>query len=176
MQNLAGQTFNYTFCNTSYEGEYRYAWDEDCVDCSGGLCGNNFAVNKGGVEPSIGNAMFYLGLLAILILFLVGTIYIFFESENLLARVGMIGLGYLLLIAISFIGWNVASDFITSAPFLISMLRILFFVLIAGLFPLVIGGFAWYVLMLFKIKEIERLMTKGFSFEDAERRQGRKYK
>jgi len=52
MQNIAGQTFNYTFCNTTALGEYKYLWDENCVDCSGGLCGNNFEVTLSGVKKS----------------------------------------------------------------------------------------------------------------------------
>jgi hypothetical protein len=56
------------------------------------------------------------------------------------------------------------------------MFRILFWILIVGLFPLVIGGFAYYLIMLFRIKEIERLMGKGMSEEDAQRRQSKKYK
>jgi hypothetical protein len=48
--------------------------------------------------------------------------------------------------------------------------------LVVGMFPLVIGAFAWYVLMLFKIKEIERLMSKGMDMGEAEKRQGRKFK
>jgi len=46
MQHLAGQTFNYSFCNTSEIGAYTYIWDESCVDCSGGLCGNDFRSGK----------------------------------------------------------------------------------------------------------------------------------
>jgi len=97
----------------------------------------------------------------------------FINFNNLLNRVGMIGIGYLLLIAITFISWQMASDFLLSAQFLVSMLRILFIVLMVGAFPLLIGAFAWYVLMLFKIKEIERLMGKGFSEQEARRRTSR---
>jgi hypothetical protein len=37
-------------------------------------------------------------------------------------------------------------------------------------FPLLIGAFAWYVIMLFQIKEIQTLMDKGFSEDEARRR------
>jgi len=148
-----------------------------CVDGTSSFSDEGFYdVTPNGQQATIGTSIFYVGLLLILVIFLIGTVVIFMETSNLLAKVGMFGLGYLLLIAITFISWNMAGDFLTSSPFLISMLRILFFVLIIGLFPLVLGGFVWYFLMLFKIKEIDRLMTKGFSFEDAERRTGRKYK
>jgi hypothetical protein len=98
------------------------------------------------------------------------------ESENLLVRVGSFGVSYILLVGITFIGWNMAKDFLTSAPMISEILRILFFVFMIGAFPILIGAFAWYVIMLFKIKEIDRLMTKGVSYKEAERRQGAKYK
>ncbi len=86
------------------------------------------------------------------------------------------GFAYLLLISITFIAWNMAKDFLTSSPFLIEMMRIVFFILLAGAFPLLVGMFAYYLILVFKIKEIERLMSKGFSYDEAERRTGKKYR
>jgi hypothetical protein len=60
MQHLSGQDFNYTFCNTSYLGEYDYSWNEDCVDCSGGLCGNKFEITPSGNTLSTGESIIYL--------------------------------------------------------------------------------------------------------------------
>jgi hypothetical protein len=165
----SGTFYNYTFCDTNFTGQY-------IVNGHGDLGGNDevwnykFNITPNGEDTSLGKAIFYIGLLLILVIFLIGTVTLFMENENLLAKVGMLGLGYLLLIAITFIGWSMARDFITSAPFLVEMLRILFFVLIIGLFPLLIGAFAWYIIMITKIKEIQRLMDKGFSEEDAQRR------
>jgi hypothetical protein len=122
-----------------------------------------------------GEAIVYFGLNGVLLLFLAGCFLIFLNYDNLLARVGSLGMGYLLLIAVSFVSWQMASDFITSA-FLIEMFRIIFLVLMIGAFPLLIGAFAWYLIMLFKIKEIERLMSKGMDQDEAERRTGRKFK
>jgi len=161
--------------NFSNVGHYPFG-----VKCNsstlGGATVGYFEVTPNGLELTEGRAIADIGLLIILLVFLIGCVVIFMESENLLARVGSLGLGYLLLIAINFIAWNMASDFLLSAPFVAGMFRILFFVLIIGAFPLLIGAFAWYVIMLFKIKEIERLMTKGMSQDEAEKRQGRKYK
>lgn len=140
------------------------------------VCGieGEFEVTPNGEEATIGKAVFYIGLLAILLFFIGLSIFGFVSFNNLLARVGLFGFSYLLLIAITFIGWNMANDFITSSPFLIYMLKIMFIVLMAGLFPLVIGAFAYYVIMLFKIKEIENLMKHGMSEQEAEHRAGRK--
>lgn len=135
-----------------------------------GFANGIFEVSHSGLELTIGRAVIDIGLLFLFLVFLIGCVVLFMESDHLLAKVGFLGLGYLLLIAITFISWNMANDFITSTIFIAEMFRILFFVLIIGLFPLLIGAFAYYLIMLSKIKEIERLMTKGFSLEDAERR------
>lgn len=168
--------YEYVTCNYSDKtGEYEVCSLTDVDGVPIKVC-NNYLVTPNGEEATVGAGIFYLGLLVVLVIFLVGTVTIFMETENLLAKVGTIGLGYILLIAITFIGWNMASDFLTSSPFLVSVLRILFISLMVGAFPLLIGSFAWYVLLLFKIKEIERLMGKGFSYEDAERRASRRKK
>lgn len=50
MTNLGGQTFNYTFCNTSTLGTYDYSWNNICVDCSQGDCENSFEVTATGAD------------------------------------------------------------------------------------------------------------------------------
>lgn len=122
-----------------------------------------------------GEAIVYTTLNVVLLVFLIGCFAVFLYFNNLIARVLSFGIGYLLIVAITFVGWQMANDFLTS-PFLIEMFRIIFLVFVIGALPLLIGAFAWYVIMLFKIKEIDRLMTKGYSMDEAERRQGRKYK
>jgi hypothetical protein len=149
------------FC---YDGTYSFS-DEGYYD-----------VTPNGQTATIGTGVFYIGLLVILVIFLIGCVVFFMNFDNLLARVGMIGLGYLLLIAISFVAWNMAKDFLTSSPFLIEMFWVIFLVLIIGLFPLLIGGFAWYLIMLFQIKEINNLMEHGMDEQEAHERVKRKKK
>ena len=140
----------------------------------GGFFQYSFDVTPNGKIATEGDAIFYVGFLFVLLILMGGCLFLFVRFDNLLNRVAMIGLMYLLLLTISFLGWNMASDFLTSAPFLIDFLRIIFFVLIISAFPLLIGGFVWYFLMLWKIKEIQRLMTKGFDFDEAEERVNRR--
>lgn len=48
MTRLGGQTFNYSFCNTSDEGIYSYSWFPSCQDCTQVNCGNSFLINGNG--------------------------------------------------------------------------------------------------------------------------------
>ena len=155
--------------NISTIGSYAYI-----VQCNSTVSGcadkGYFVVTNSGYDATTGRALIDASLLLVLVIFFVFALWIFMTTENLLAKVGMIGFGYLMLLAISFVSWNMANDFLLSAPFLAKIFRILFISLTIGFFPLVLGGFAWYFYMLFKVKEIERLMTKGFSFDEAKRR------
>lgn len=169
----SGTYFYYFFCNTSLNGAYIVTGVGD-LDGTNEIWNYDFTITPNGEDASVGKAIFYIGLIIILIVFIIGCVSMFMETNNLLAKVATVGLGYLILIAINFIAWNMAKDFLTSSPFLIDMFRILFFVLIVGLFPLLIGAFAWYFLMLWKIKEIENLMKHGMSEQEASERVNRR--
>lgn len=160
---------NLTDTQTSEIGEYQFN-----VVCSDN--GKNssrfltFQITPYGEELSVSNSMVYMGVLVLLFVFLVISIFSFFHFDNLLNRVSMIGISYLILIAITFVGWNMAKGFLYNSPYIISFLRITFLTLIIGFFPLLIGGFAFYFLSLMRIREMRELMSRGMDFEDAERR------
>lgn len=73
MTHLGGQTFNYTFCNTSAMGTYTYSWDNTCVDCSQGDCGNSFLVNGSGQDVS--QAQITLIIIGLVVLLIVGAFF-----------------------------------------------------------------------------------------------------
>ena len=159
--------------NTSKLGVYNFG-----VDCNnthyGGVLNGYFEVTPTGEGVSEAKAIFYVGILFLLMFFLTITIFLFVTFDNLLNRIGMLGLSYLLLIAITFIGWNMAQDFLITAPIVINLLRLSFLILMIGAFPLLVGAFAWYFILLFRIKKIENLMKRGFSYDEAERLSRRK--
>lgn len=162
----------FTLSYTNDVGSYQYF----IYDLSDGYYTNSFDVTPNGEIATVGKSIFYIGLLTILLFFFLLSIIGFVVFESIISKVGLFGLSYLLGIAITFICWNMANDFLVSSIFIIGMFKILFYVLIIGLFPLVVGSFAYYFYMITKIKEIERLMTKGLNFGEAERRTGRKFK
>jgi hypothetical protein len=170
-----GDDYSYTFSNTNTSGTYIVygVCDESGTKTNWVY---DFFITDSGSEANTQSAIIYIGLLFILVVFLILSIYSFVKFDNLLNHVGMLGLAYLLLIAITFVGWNTASEFLRNSPFIVEILRILFLVLMIGAFPLLIGAFAWYVLMVLRIKEIQSLIDKGLSMDEAKRRQGKKYK
>lgn len=171
-----GNNFHIFIDGGNFSNADDYYYNIECADdTSGGYASSIIHVTPNGEETTIGKTIFYISLLFLLVVFLIITILIFIGYDNLLSKVGMLGLSYLLLMSITFLSWNMANDFLTSSPFLAEILRILFFVLIIGFFPLIIGAFAYYIIMITKIKEIRRLMEHGFSEDDAYRKvKGRK--
>lgn len=169
----SGTNYNYTWADTTLTGNYFYTV---CGDKDGSLtCEDiSFEITPTGTELTAGASYVYIGLLIVLVIFLGLCASMFMKNNNLLAKVGSLGMGYLILIAITFIAWNMAEDFLVLS-FTTDMFRILFFVLIIGAFPLLIGAFAYYLIMVFRIKEIENLMKHGFSEEEAGERVRRKH-
>lgn len=163
-----GDDYSYNF-NITDDGSY-FVYGKCDENSNEILWQYDVIATPNGENPTTATAIFYIGIFVV-ILFIFGlSVYLFIEFDSLLTRVASIGLAYLSLTAVSFIAWNMANDFITSSPFLVSILKNSFFILMWSALPLLILGIVYYFLSLWKIKEIERLMTKGFSMEEAERR------
>ena len=142
MQHLGGQTFNYTFCNTSYKAQYRYAWTESCVDCSGGLCGNDFMVNPTGVSLDESKSTMYMFILVISLLLFFGlmTIGIFLPVSNKkdqmtgyilqvnnlkYLKIVCIGFAYLVALVIMYLSWMITYSYLDMI-FLSNIFRFIF--------------------------------------------------
>jgi hypothetical protein len=84
MTHLGGQTFNYSFCNTSLLGEYTYSWNDPCVDCSSSGCGNSFPVTATGQVLTGAKVTVYLLIFIIALLIFTGLLIvgIFMPSSN----------------------------------------------------------------------------------------------
>jgi hypothetical protein len=176
MQNLNNGQFNYTLLSSYTSAIGCYPTTVSC--CDGGFCDTiTYCTNitPSGEEATIGKAILYIGLLFLFVCFLIVSISIFVKyNTNLITKTGMFGLSYLLLVTTTFIGWQMSKAFLTSSPFLIEMLWLLFFILMIGIVPVILGAFAYILIITIKIKEIQRLMDHGFSQNDAQDRVRRK--
>lgn len=155
--------------NFSQSGDYSVAVFCNTTNQVGGIS-YSLSVNPSGEKPSTSTAFFYIGLLALLIIFLILIIAYGFDTDNIVGKTFSIGFGYLILTGIVFISWQMALSFIINSPFLVSMLRIFFIVLIAGFFPLLLILFAYGIYMMVQIKEIKEMQKRGISIEEASSR------
>lgn len=163
-----GNDYNYTFSPDAL-GEYSYI--TCCNPNSIETCvGVTFEVTTTGNNVSLIIIVFYIAGLCVLFAFLIGCIYSFVKFDNLLNRVGMLGFSYLILIAISFIVYQMCLDFLSRSSFITDMIWWIWVVLMYAsiiIFPL---GFIWYMYNISQIKEIQQLIDKGFSEDEAEHR------
>lgn len=98
MTNLGGQTFNYSFCNTSYLDTYTYSWNNPCIDCSQSPCGNSFSITTSGYQVDTSKSIIIFSGLGILIIISLVLFYFGFNLENIIVKIFTIGLSSLLLI------------------------------------------------------------------------------
>lgn len=133
----------------------------------GGEAKTTFQVTPTGEINTTSKAVFYIGILFLLAILLLISIYGFVEAEQVWAKAGSIGISYLFLIAISFISWNMAANFMTSSPFIIDFLKIIFLILTIAFFPLIIILFVYGVWMMLQIEEIKKLQEQGYTPEEA---------
>lgn len=159
--------------NFSQTGDYSVVVSCNTSLQAGGIS-FGFLVNPSGESATTSTAFFYIGLLALLIIFLVLIIAYGFDTDNIVGKTFSIGFGYLILMGIVFVSWQMALSFIINSPFLVSFLRLSFVVLISGFFPLLIILFVYGVYMMIQIKEIRDMQKRGISIDEAtERKYGR---
>jgi len=173
VNNASTQRHEYSVPNINKTGEYCY--ELTCTDGTNNetedFCGT---VTPNGEEASTGSGVFYMGIYFVLIVFLILTIYGVVQFDNIYARFCLLQFIYLLVIAITFISWSMAGDFLTSAPFIISFFKILFWVVTIGFFPYVLSMMIWIGYSMLTMKEITDMMEHGLSMEEAEgRRKGK---
>jgi hypothetical protein len=165
-----GVSFNYSFCNTSDTGIYIY----DYYDASGNTYVNSFEVTSTGGSSSVGTAIFYLITLVFMISLIVIFSLIFFSYDSFPVRIGMIGAIYLSMLLTIFVLWQMSIDFLTNTSFIPKATFNIFIVLCAIALPLFLGSFVWYILQFRKIKEIDNLVMRGYSYDEAEERNNRR--
>jgi len=157
---LGGQTFNYTFCNTSYLGEYSYSWNNYCVDCSNDNCGNTFEITPTGYTISTSKSIIIL--IGLFILFIIGAGLFLFGIYNQMPIIKIFSIGLSILIIAFSVGYglNVMNNSIGEFTNLTSSFSSLF-VLMTIL--LTVGG-AGLILFLFYF--VFKLWSKQRGFED----------
>lgn len=131
MTNLGGQTFNYTFSNTSKIGTYTYSWNNPCVDCASSDCGNSFEITSTG-DTSVDSQTGVIIAQGIFIALLVGLGFSFSKEKwklrgfffTLALMVGVIMIGSIRVVA----GLSGTLDTLTNSAFIVGIIAVAFMV------------------------------------------------
>ena len=133
----------------------------------------NFKITPNGENPSTAISIFYISLLIILVILFILTTIILFFHENFAWHIGLFSIDYILMLGISLIGWQMADNFLTSIPFISTILHIVWLLLMIGFFPfIIIISFELFLKML-EQKEVDRYMKRGYD-ETSARNKARK--
>jgi len=163
-----GSYYKYNFTELPQNGIY-----PTTVTCYG--YGNayttfSFKITPNGEDPTTSQSLFYIVNLTLLILLLGGSIFGLIKSEALWSKYAYLVLSYILMIAISFVSWNMANNFITSSSFLVWFLRFMFLFLMWSLLPFILCSFIYSLYYYKNIKAIQNLINKGIPESEAIKR------
>lgn len=159
-------SYNFTIPETS--GSYDY--NLFCSDINS--FSSTFEVTPNGELPTTAKAFFYLGLLGLLIFFLVLIFWAHIRDQSELARFWWFSFMWLPIWAILFIGWSMSRDFLTSGGAITAIFWWAFLIIgiIYPFYLLVLVLYTFYYI--YKQQDVQRLINRGFSLEDAQARSG----
>jgi len=170
-----GTEYNYTYCFPQLNGQFN-------INGVGDLGGSNtvwaytLTLTPNGEEPTTPKLLFHYGGIFILFIFLIGSIAGMVKVEDPKATFGLYWVSHLLFVAITFMLWNGSLNLLTSAPFVIGFFKIMFWIAIISVLPMIILSVAWMIYILATCKEVQDLVDRGSTSEDAWDRIGRKRK
>lgn len=163
-----GTEFNHTL-NSTYTNEL----GTYLVNGIGDIEGTNeiwvytFEVTPNGEALSSSKMFIQIALVTFLLLLFIFSLIGVFKVENYIGRFALYWVSHVLFISISFIAWQMATDFLTGTPMIASMFKIIFYFFMIGAFPMLILSLAW----IFKIHlindDIKRMMERGMPEAEA---------
>lgn len=165
-QNGAVFDLNLTDVDTSTNGEYQLS-----VSCTqGGKSSSKvliFFVTPNGEIPTTAKGILYGALLFIFVLLFIIALYKGMEADSIVLKSALLLTAYLMLMGVTFMGWNLSADYLTSAPFLTSFFRVLWLILMYGLFPIIIILTFYTLWMLRQMDIIQNMIDKGMPVDEA---------
>ena len=168
--------YNYTLNGTKTTSVGEYSAISNCNGSTSSFTTFTFEITPNGEKPTTASGILYTSLF-VFIVFLFGlTMTGIFKIENLYGKFAMVQLSYFLWITVLFISWNLASNFLTSTPYLISFIFTLFRIFFRMYFVFLICSVLWLVFELRKIKVVESLIERGVPHDEALARSVRKGK
>jgi hypothetical protein len=131
---------------------------------------DNFEVTPNGELPTTAKAFFYIGLLAVLVFFVILIFWAHMQDQSYLSRFWWFAFMWIPFWAILFIGWSMARDFLTSQGAIEGVLWYSWLI-IGVCYPFFLLGLVLYTFYyIYKQKEVQRLINRGFSLEEAQGR------
>jgi len=168
-----GTQYNYTSNCSNALGNYIVNGFGD-VDGTTTVWAYDYLITPNGEESDISKALIQFGLLAFLILFLVISIIGIFNVDNYIGRFALYWVSHVLIIAITFISWQMSNDYLTGTPMITGIFKIGFYFFMISAFPMVILSLAWIFYIHTMNDTIKGFMNRGMDEDEAYSRAGGK--
>lgn len=157
-------TINGSLINQS--GEYSALIWCNSTD-AGGFFKYTLDASESGVNITESRANLTIGLLAILVFLLFISLYALFNVENYIGKFVLYWLSHVLMILISFVGWQVGVEGLLGGMALTGIFRIMFWVFTIAVLPMIILSGAWIFYIHAFNEHFEKLIDKGMDTENA---------
>lgn len=158
---------SFMLTDTSINGNYKVPLT--CVFLDGNFASGNadFTINPTGDITTDGSMSVYIGLMLVLLIFLIGIIFALFKTENFGWRMGLTSFAYIISNGFLLVCWKVSEMFLISMPFLEVIFKVLYMVSTIGYFPMFLVILVYFLLHMTDQKNIETLMKRGFTEDQA---------
>ena len=165
---------NFTLIDNSINGPYQVPLSCTFPDGSSESGNADFIITPNGEDPSGAQVSIYLGLIVMLLIILVGILITLFEIDSFAWRMGLTSFAYIIANGFLLVCWKTAEMFLTSIPFIELIFKVLYIVSTAGYFPMFGFVLVYSLLHMTDEKNIETLMDRGFTEDQARWRTKRK--
>ena len=165
--NKTTEDFNYII-PSSLLGEGQGYYILQCNSSSeGGFASAGFDITESGIEMTTSRSLIQLGLTSLLIMFLFMSLIFLFNVENYIAKFILYWISHLLFVAIFFICWQIGIEHLIQSVAITELFRILFFITIIAIVPMIILSFAWVIYIHAYNEHFQKLIDKGEDPETA---------
>lgn len=147
-----GQHAFYIWCNTTNIG---------------GVAKGIFVVTESGIKITEEKSILIVGLLLILILFLFANLFVIFSVENYIVKFSSYWISHIILILICFVAWQVGVEGLLIGIALTEIFKILFYVSIFAVVPMVFLSMAWIFYIHTFNEHFQALVDRGVDSEEA---------
>lgn len=164
--NLIGSDFYYTINST-----FNNVVSDDYTACT--LCSDNVQIDKVcahysvGKDASISNAMFYIGLLVILLVLFSFLLYKMVSVQTWGWQMGMLSLSYFVLLIVVYILQQLVINFIPSLPIISQFLSLTITIMLILILPLVLGMIIYTLYKITNEREVKTMLNMGYSDVEA---------
>lgn len=169
--NNVSMTWNPTYYNVTLPTNYTGIYSAIISSPNQNLTSTfTYRVTPNGELPTTGQAFFYISLLTLLVFFFCIIFWAHMQDQSHLARFWWFAFMWIPIWAILFVGWNMADSFLSSQGAISAVLYVCWLV-IGVAYPFFLLGLVLYTFYwIYKQKQIQDLINRGFTAEDAQSR------